>query len=82
MYPKDQSRSPLPKTTPMKAEFDIESVKITTTDGREIIIYVQNNQGFYRESVMEIGKRRIDVQEIYITDGKVLKKSAKRKSVA
>jgi len=59
----------------MKAEFDIESVKITTTDGREIIIHVQDNCGFFRESVMQIGKKNIQVQEVYITDGKVLKRS-------
>lgn len=76
----DQSH--LPKTTPMKAEFGIAQVKIITKDGREILIFVDNDQAFYRESVMQIGKRNINVQEVYITDGKVLKKSGKRKSVA
>lgn len=69
---------PLPKTTPMAGEFNISNVKITTTDGREIQIFIDKDQGFYRESVMQIGSRHINVQEIFITEGKVLKKGVRK----
>ena len=74
----DPYHLPLPKTTPMAAEFGIEQVKIQTTDGREIVIFVGKDQGFYRESVMQIGQRQIQVQEVFITEGRVLKKTNKR----
>ena len=74
----DPYHLPLPKTTPMAAEFGIEQVKIQTTDGREIVIFVGKDQGFYRESVMQIGNRHIQVQEVFVTDGKVLKKNVKK----
>ena len=68
------SRSPLPRTTPKKVEFGIDKIEITTTDGRKITVHVNNDQGFYRESQMQLGNRTLEIQEVYITNGKVLKR--------
>jgi hypothetical protein len=71
------SRTPLPKTTPKKVEFGIDKIDITTVDGRKITVYVNCDQGFYRESEMKLGNRTLQVQEVYITNGKVLKRKKK-----
>lgn len=70
-------RLPLPKTTPMATEFGIKSVKIETTDGREILIYIEDDTAFYRESVMQIGNKTLPVREVFVTGGQVLKKKKK-----
>lgn len=64
----------------MGTKFGIESVKIITTDGQEILIYIDNDTAFFRESVMQIGDRTLQVQEVFITDGKVLKKNRRKAS--
>jgi hypothetical protein len=73
----DQSdRNPLPKTTPLKID-GLTHIKIYTKDGRVITVKVSNDQGFFRESEMKINGRTIQIQEVYITNGRVLKSRPK-----
>lgn len=57
----------------------IEKVDITYKDGRRVTVFVTEDQGFYRESEMQLGNRTLQVQEVYITNGRVLKRKPKNK---
>lgn len=61
----------IPRTTPQTTR-NIRSILILMEDDSTLEIDVVNGAGFYRESVQVIGNRKIDIQEVYITNGRKL----------
>lgn len=62
--------SPLPRTTPTRTR-PISSVTVRFVDGTKATILVEEDQGFYRESSMKGVDAQVEIQEVFITNGKI-----------
>ena len=65
------SENPIfPRTTPEQTQ-TLSSILLKLSDGTEFEVIVENEAGFYRESVMKVNGNKLNIQEVFITNGTI-----------